>query len=198
MEILPGPTSNKLYVMRTASAAAKPCQGDSWEFYLITGNYTLDTPHSDEESEPIEASETNTASPSDFTLPLSPDHPLTQTSPTPTPSRVFYYHSTAHMVMCTQPILSLGISARVTEAASLSPSSFRKRYRSFYKTPSSSPSPASSLTLPIRKRYRGTYDPILDTETKDDESEAEGVGSGSEELEDEGPGSEGEEAASKQ
>ncbi|GJT42066.1 hypothetical protein Tco_0941931 [Tanacetum coccineum] len=25
-------------VMRTASAAAKPCQGDSLEFYLITGN----------------------------------------------------------------------------------------------------------------------------------------------------------------
>ncbi|GKD91997.1 hypothetical protein Tco_1371834, partial [Tanacetum coccineum] len=25
-------------VMRTASAAAKPCQGDSSKFYLITGN----------------------------------------------------------------------------------------------------------------------------------------------------------------
>ncbi|GJV88091.1 hypothetical protein Tco_1532029 [Tanacetum coccineum] len=40
MEILSEPTSNKLcdaLVMRTASAAAKPCQGDSSEFYLITG-----------------------------------------------------------------------------------------------------------------------------------------------------------------
>ncbi|GJZ93292.1 hypothetical protein Tco_0665357 [Tanacetum coccineum] len=37
MEILPEPTSNKLCVMRTASAAAKPCQGDSLEFYLTTG-----------------------------------------------------------------------------------------------------------------------------------------------------------------
>ncbi|GKA33428.1 hypothetical protein Tco_0719857 [Tanacetum coccineum] len=39
MEILPEPTSHKLYdasVMRTASAAAKPCQGDSSEFYLVT------------------------------------------------------------------------------------------------------------------------------------------------------------------
>ncbi|GKA44184.1 hypothetical protein Tco_0736908 [Tanacetum coccineum] len=168
------------------------------DYTLASPDYTLDTPHSDEESEPIEASETNTTSPSDFTLPLSPDHPLTLTSPTPTPSRVFYYHSTARMVMHTQPILSLGISARVTEAASLSPSSFRKRYRSFYETPSSSPSPASSLTLPIRKRYQGTYEPILDTETEDDESEAEGIGLGSEELEDEGPGSEGKEAASEQ
>ncbi|GJS13881.1 hypothetical protein Tco_0408353 [Tanacetum coccineum] len=41
MEILLEPTSNKLLVdapvMRMASAAAKPCQGDSSEFYLITG-----------------------------------------------------------------------------------------------------------------------------------------------------------------
>ncbi|GJT93803.1 hypothetical protein Tco_1082648 [Tanacetum coccineum] len=29
-------------VMRTASAAAKPCQGDSSEFYLITGNIYID------------------------------------------------------------------------------------------------------------------------------------------------------------
>ncbi|GJX96653.1 hypothetical protein Tco_0352451 [Tanacetum coccineum] len=26
-------------VTRTASAAAKPCQGDSFEFYLITGSF---------------------------------------------------------------------------------------------------------------------------------------------------------------
>ncbi|GJY40090.1 hypothetical protein Tco_0427360 [Tanacetum coccineum] len=45
MEILPEPTSNKLCnapVMRTASAAAKPYQGDSLEFYLITGNIYTD------------------------------------------------------------------------------------------------------------------------------------------------------------
>ncbi|GJQ91156.1 hypothetical protein Tco_0002295 [Tanacetum coccineum] len=47
MEILLEPTSNKLYgrdapVMRTASAAAKPYQGDSSEFYLITGNIYTD------------------------------------------------------------------------------------------------------------------------------------------------------------
>ncbi|GKA92002.1 hypothetical protein Tco_0813927 [Tanacetum coccineum] len=39
MEILLEPTSNKLSV---ASAAAKPCQGDSSEFYLITGSIYTD------------------------------------------------------------------------------------------------------------------------------------------------------------
>nr|GFD14132.1 hypothetical protein [Tanacetum cinerariifolium] len=93
---------------------------------------------------------------------------------------------------------SPGISARVTEAASLSPSSFCKTYRSSYDTPSSSPSPASSLTLLIRKRYQGTSESILDTKTEDDESKAEGAGSGSEESKDEGLDSVGEEAASEQ
>ncbi|GKD46502.1 hypothetical protein Tco_1271147 [Tanacetum coccineum] len=37
MEIIPEPTSNKL-CGRTASAAVKPCQGDSLEFYLMTGS----------------------------------------------------------------------------------------------------------------------------------------------------------------
>ncbi|GJW52399.1 hypothetical protein Tco_0093750 [Tanacetum coccineum] len=37
MEILPEPASNKLCVLRTASATAKPCQEDSSKFYLITG-----------------------------------------------------------------------------------------------------------------------------------------------------------------
>ncbi|GKA95348.1 hypothetical protein Tco_0817386 [Tanacetum coccineum] len=103
-------------------------------------DYTSNTPHSDEESEPMEASETWTASPLDSTSPLSPNHPLTQTSPTPTPYRAFYYRSTARMAVRTQSTLSLGYSAKLTKAMSLSPSSFRKRYKSFYETPSSSPS----------------------------------------------------------
>nr|GEW88250.1 hypothetical protein [Tanacetum cinerariifolium] len=67
------------------------------------------------------------------------------------------------MVMLTQPALSPSMSARIAKATTLSPSSFRKRYISFYDTPS----PSLSLTLPIRKRYQ----------------EDEGFG-----LEDEGPG----------
>ncbi|GJZ23530.1 putative ribonuclease H-like domain-containing protein [Tanacetum coccineum] len=78
----------------------------------------------------------------------------------------------------------------------LSPSSSRKRYISSYETPSSSASPSSSLALPIWKRYRGTSEPIIDTKTEGDESEAEGTSSKSEESVDEGPGLENEEAAS--
>ncbi|GKG25070.1 hypothetical protein Tco_0395698 [Tanacetum coccineum] len=75
------------------------------------------------------------------------------------------------MVVRTQPTLSTGISS--------------------YETPS----PSSSLTHPIRKRYRGTSELVEDTEdessdsdTKRDGSEDEGHG-----LEDEDPGSEEEE-----
>ncbi|GJZ92956.1 hypothetical protein Tco_0665021 [Tanacetum coccineum] len=47
------------------------------------------------------------------------------------------------MAMCTQPTLSPGLSARVTEHP----------------------------TLPLRKRYWGTFKPIVDIETEGDESE---------------------------
>ncbi|GJY99533.1 hypothetical protein Tco_0516963 [Tanacetum coccineum] len=73
----------------------------------------------------------------------------------------------------------------------LSPSSFCKRYRSSYETPSSSASPARSPTLPIRKRYRGTFDLVEDTKKEVEESEAEGTDSEGEESEDEGRDSKG-------
>ncbi|GKB75128.1 hypothetical protein Tco_0936540, partial [Tanacetum coccineum] len=57
------------------------------------------------------------------------------------------------MVVRTRPTMSPGLSSRVIEAITLLPSSFRKRYISSYKTPSSSL--ASLLTLPIWKRTRG-------------------------------------------
>ncbi|GKC83035.1 hypothetical protein Tco_1138752 [Tanacetum coccineum] len=47
----------------------------------------------------------------------------------------------------------------------LSDSAFRKRYRSSYESLSSS----SSLALPVRKRYWGTSELILDTDSKGDE-----------------------------
>ncbi|GKC43354.1 ribosomal protein L21e, partial [Tanacetum coccineum] len=50
------------------------------------------------------------------------------------------------MVVRTLPTLSPSMSARIAEAAALSPSSSRKRYRSSYEMPS----PSSSPTLPIR------------------------------------------------
>ncbi|GJU83178.1 hypothetical protein Tco_1285543 [Tanacetum coccineum] len=79
---------------------------------------------------------------SNSTVPLSPDYPLTHASPTPTPA------------------MSPGHSARVAEAMALSDSAFRKRYRSYYDTPS------PSLTLLVRKRYRGTSELILDTDSE--------------------------------
>ncbi|GJR36033.1 hypothetical protein Tco_1211717 [Tanacetum coccineum] len=71
---------------------------------------------------------------------------------------------TARMVMRTQPTLSPGMSARLAEATALSPSSFRKRYRSSYETSSS-----SSSTLLVQKRYKGTFELILDTDSEGDE-----------------------------
>ncbi|GKE79390.1 hypothetical protein Tco_1545510 [Tanacetum coccineum] len=106
--------------------------------------------------------------------------------------------------------MSLGHSARVTEAMDLSDSPFRKRYRSSYETPSPSP----SLTLLVQKRYRGTSELILDTDSEgdelgdeedessdaDDERESQGLGDKdhglddeSQGLEDKGLGLEGEE-----
>ncbi|GKA95712.1 hypothetical protein Tco_0817807 [Tanacetum coccineum] len=134
-----------------------------------------------EEFEPFEPSGTRTISShssalSDSTTPLSPDHPLTQDSPTPTPTRVSFHHRTARMAVRTQPTLSPGMSARIAEAAALSPSSFRKRYRYSYETPS----PSSSLTLPVRKRYRGTSELIEDT--KGESSELDSKREGSEDV----------------
>ncbi|GJV93035.1 reverse transcriptase domain-containing protein [Tanacetum coccineum] len=99
----------------------------------------------------------------DSTAPLSPDHPLTRTSPTHTPTRASFHRRTARMTVCAQPVMSLGHSTRVTEAMAFSDLAFRKRYRSSYETPLSS----SSLALPVRKRYRGTL-LILDIDSEED------------------------------
>ncbi|GJV15637.1 hypothetical protein Tco_1360960 [Tanacetum coccineum] len=109
---------------------------------------------------------------SDSTVPLSPDHPLTHTSPTPTPIRASFHRRTARMTVRALPVMSPGHSARVTEAVALSDLAFRKRYRSSYETPSSLSSPA----LPVRKRYRGTFELILDTDSEGDKLGDEDIG----------------------
>ncbi|GJT38110.1 hypothetical protein Tco_0937975 [Tanacetum coccineum] len=81
----------------------------------------------------------------------------------------------------TQPTLSSGMPAQIAEAAALSPSSICKRYRSSYEIPS----PSSSLTLPIRKRYRGTSE--LTEDTEDEISDSDTKGDGSEEEEEAAP-----------
>nr|GEY80111.1 hypothetical protein [Tanacetum cinerariifolium] len=56
--------------------------------------------------------------------------------------------------------------SNTSEVAAMSDSAFRKRFRSSYD---SSPSP----TLPVRKRYRGTSELILDTDEEEEDEEAE-------------------------
>ncbi|GKB29085.1 hypothetical protein Tco_0868486, partial [Tanacetum coccineum] len=107
-------------------------------------------------SEEFEASEpsgartisSHSSTSSNSTTPLSPDHPLTYVSPTPTLTQASFHRKTARMTVRVQPAMFLNHLARVTEAMTLSDSAFRKRYRSSYETPSSS----SSLTLPVQKR----------------------------------------------
>nr|GFB57339.1 hypothetical protein [Tanacetum cinerariifolium] len=123
-----------------------------------------------EEFEAFEPSGTRTVSShssvsSDSTAPLLPNHPLTHILPTSTPTRVSFHCRTARMAVRTQPTLSPGMSSRIAEAAALSISSFHKRYRSSYETPS----PSSSPTLLVRKRYKGTSELILDTNSEEDE-----------------------------
>nr|GEY52671.1 hypothetical protein [Tanacetum cinerariifolium] len=130
------------------------------DLYLIVGQAhtptTVDT-ESEPEEAPSETWEFEASEPSDTRITpshssasldsialLSPDHPITQTSPTPTPTRVSFHRRTTRMAMGTQLTLSPGMSARITKATALSPSSIRKRYRSSYETPS----PSSSLTFP--------------------------------------------------
>ncbi|GJZ00263.1 hypothetical protein Tco_0517692 [Tanacetum coccineum] len=111
-------------------------------------NSTLPACHT-EVSEDSDTSGTRSTS-SDSTAPLSPDHLLTRTLPTPTPTRTSFHHRTTRMTVLAQPVMSHGHSARVARAMALSDFAIRKRYRSSYETSSS-----SSSALPERKRYRG-------------------------------------------
>ncbi|GKE82887.1 hypothetical protein Tco_1552887, partial [Tanacetum coccineum] len=78
---------------------------------------TLPTYHT-KESENSDTSGARSMS-SDSTAPLSPDHPLTYTSPTPTPTRASFHHRTALMTVRAQPVMSPGHSAGVAEAMAL-------------------------------------------------------------------------------
>nr|GEZ49967.1 hypothetical protein [Tanacetum cinerariifolium] len=90
------------------------------------------------------------------------------------------------MVVHVPPVMSPGLSAGIAEVAAMSNLAFCKRFRSSYDS-------SSSPTLPVRKRYRGTYELILGTDSKEDEEVEESLDSDSEseEVEDEGPTSHG-------
>ncbi|GKE11195.1 hypothetical protein Tco_1414746 [Tanacetum coccineum] len=139
------------------------------------------------------------------TAPPSLDHtPISSDSTPVSPLTNEEFEATrpyAFLTVHTQPAMSPGLLARVIEAMTLSPLTFRKRYRSSYEMPS----PSSCPTLPIRKRYRGTSELVEDTRDESSYANTEREGSGDESpsskdegpgLEDEGPGLE-EEAAPK-
>ncbi|GJS51949.1 hypothetical protein Tco_0625311 [Tanacetum coccineum] len=122
---------------------------------------------SEPEEAPLEAEELTDSSHSSASLnsttPLSPEHPLTHASPTPTPTRALFHCRTARMTVRALPAMSLGHSTRVAEAMALSNSAFCKRYKTSYETPS------PTVTLPVLKKYRGTSELILNTDSKEDE-----------------------------
>nr|GEZ80110.1 hypothetical protein [Tanacetum cinerariifolium]GEZ80126.1 hypothetical protein [Tanacetum cinerariifolium] len=127
---------------------------------------------------------------SDSTAPLSPDHPLTHT----TPALVLSLYRTARIAVHVLPAMSPSLSISIAEVAAMPDLAFRKRFRSSYN---SSPSP----TFPVQKRYRGTSELILDTDSEgeelgneDDDEEEDGEvkessdsDSESEDADDEGP-----------
>nr|GFA41516.1 hypothetical protein [Tanacetum cinerariifolium] len=120
---------------------------------------------------------------SDSTAPLSPNHPLTHTTPVLVP----IIRRTARMAVCVPPVMSHGLSAGMVEVETMFDSVFHKRFRSSYDS-----SPSS--TLPVRKRYKGTYELILGTDSEEDEEVEESSDSDteSEDVEDEGPTTEDE------
>ncbi|GKB68231.1 hypothetical protein Tco_0929643 [Tanacetum coccineum] len=119
---------------------------------------------------------------SNSTAPLSPDHPLTHTSPTLVP----LLRRTARIAVCVPPTMSPSLSASITEVAAMSDSTFRKRFRSSYESSASSSSP----DLPSRKLSRGTSELVEDEEEEDEDEELEessNSDSESEVAKDEGP-----------
>ncbi|GKA90942.1 hypothetical protein Tco_0812812 [Tanacetum coccineum] len=94
---------------------------------------------------------------------------------------------------CFPPAMSSVLSSSMAEVAAMSESAFRKRFRSSHK---SSPS-SSSPDLPARKRYRGMFELVEDSEEDDDEEIEESLDSNnvSEDAEDKGPTTEDEDPA---
>nr|GEW43503.1 hypothetical protein [Tanacetum cinerariifolium] len=90
------------------------------------------------------------STPSDSIAPLSPDHPLTHTTHVLVPS----LHRTARLAMRVMPVMSHGLP--------VSDSEFRKRFKSSYDS-------LPSSTFLVRKRYKGTFEIILDNDSEGDE-----------------------------
>nr|GFA77248.1 hypothetical protein [Tanacetum cinerariifolium] len=118
--------------------------------------------------------------------PLSPDHPLTHT----TLALVHIHRRAACMAMRVPPVMSPGLSADMAEVAAMSDFTFHKRFRSSYDS-------LPSSTLPVWKRYIGTSELVLGTNSMEDEEVEESLDSDSksEGAKDEGPTTEDEDPA---
>ncbi|GKB76233.1 hypothetical protein Tco_1260716 [Tanacetum coccineum] len=153
--------------------------------YIITTPTSLpdSTPPTHHAGELEDSSTSGTRStPSNFTTPLSPDHPLTHTSPT----LVLFFRRTIRMAVRVPPVMSPSLSSSIAEVVAMSDLAFRKRFRSSYE---SSPS-SSSPYLPSWKRSRGIYELVEDDKEGDkveEVKESSDSNSESEDAEDEGP-----------
>ncbi|GJZ61190.1 hypothetical protein Tco_0617327 [Tanacetum coccineum] len=115
-----------------------------------------------EESEGYDMSGARSMS-SDSTAPLSPDHPLTHTTPTLVPVLRWIVRMVVRVLLAMSP----GLSASVAEVSAMSDSTFCKRFRSSYESsPSSSPP-----DLPSQKRYVGTSELVEDDDKDGDDKE---------------------------
>ncbi|GJX05029.1 hypothetical protein Tco_0190945, partial [Tanacetum coccineum] len=114
----------------------------------------------DTESEPFEDL-IDTETP-ESPLAIAPPIPLSENT---LPVLVPILHRTARMAVRVPYAMSSGLSAGMAEVVAMSESVFCKRFRSSYE---SSPS-VSPLDLPSRKRYRGTFELVEDSEDAKDE-----------------------------
>ncbi|GJR36289.1 hypothetical protein Tco_1211973 [Tanacetum coccineum] len=141
----------------------------------------------DTESEPFE-DPIDTETPE---LPLTIAPPISLSESTP-PVLVPILRRTARMVVRVPHAMSSGLSASMAEVAAMSESAFRKRFQTSCE---SSPS-VSPPDLPSRKRYRGTFELVKDSEEEDEEiEESMNFDNLSEDTEDEGPTTEDEDPA---
>ncbi|GKD84073.1 hypothetical protein Tco_1350912, partial [Tanacetum coccineum] len=127
-------------------------------------------------------------------LPLTIALPISLSESTP-PVLVPILRRTARIVVRVPHAMSSGLSASMEEVAAMSESAFHKRFRTSCE---SSPS-VSPPDLPSRKRYRGTFELVKDSEEEEEEDEdiEESMDSDSlsEDTEDEGPTTEDEDPA---
>ncbi|GJU94461.1 hypothetical protein Tco_1319217 [Tanacetum coccineum] len=174
---------------RAVVDAGNKTSGDARCVLLKIGNQSQGEEFKDSELSGTRTILSHSSASSDSTTPLSLDHPLTQASPTPTPTQVSFHHRIARMAVRTQPTLSLGMSARIVEAAALSPSSGTSELIEDTKGES------SELDSKRDQRIRVRIQMMRERESHSLDDESHGLDDEGQGLEDEGLRMEEEEAA---